>query len=389
MSVPVARGSGGRASAPRCGAPWAWARAADLDLIASPRQARRRERGCAAAALALALLACATTRPGGTPRAEEDRATYGDLAAKNDEELFAIGSAARQAGDQRRAALAFSLLADAFPGSGHARAALQEAGLAWRELERWELALPRFRRLADGYRGSDADEAGFLLAEAFYRLGRHPEARQVLDGLATRSDIEPAQVARALTQRAVVELEDGQPQTAERSLELALSSWQRPDRAERIAGYYPGKAYFYMGEVFRTYLLSVKLDPAGDEAVLAGQLEQVSQLLLSAQAHYLSAMRTGEPGWAVAACARVGELYDGFYHQLMDAPLPRGLDGELARAYRHELRQTVRVLVEKAVVAYEDALSVARSTGTDSSFVPRAEEALERMRRILAEDDEG
>jgi hypothetical protein len=144
-----------------------------------------------------------------------------------------------------------------------------------------------------------------------------------------------------------------------------------------------------LGEVFRTYLQSVKLDPAGDEAVLARQLEQVSQLLLSAQAHYLSAMRTGEPGWAVAACARVGELYDGFYHQLMDAPLPRGLDGELARAYRHELRQTVRVLVEKAVVAYEDALSVARSTGTDSSFVPRAEEALERMRRILAEDDEG
>ncbi len=81
----------------------------------------------------------------------------------------------------------------------------------------------------------------------------------------------------------------------------------------------------------------------------------------------------------------MGELYDGFYHQLVDAPLPRGLDGELARAYRHELRQSVRVLIEKAVVAYEEALSVARRTDTDNSFVPRAQEALDRMRRLLDE----
>jgi len=350
-------------------------------------RAPRLRRGRAAAALALALAACATARPVDAPDAAAVRAQYGDLADKNDEELFAVGSAARQAGDMPRAALAFSRLADAFPDSGRAPAALQGAGLAWSELERWDLALPYFRRLSQG-RGADADEAGFLAAECLYRLGRHGEAREALDRLAARSDLEAPQVARALTQRAVVELEDGQPETAERSLERALSSWQPRGPNERIAGYYPGKAHFYLGEVYRSYLLAVKLDPAGDESVLAQQLEKASQLLLSAQGAYLDAVRTGDPGWAVAACARVGELYDGFYHELVDAPLPRGLEGELARAYRHELRQNVRVLVEKAVVAYEEALSVARQTGADSSFVPRAEEALDRMRRLLDDGEE-
>jgi tetratricopeptide (TPR) repeat protein len=333
----------------------------------------------------LVLAACATAPPRSAPGGPEDRVAHGDLAEKNDEELFAIGSAARQAGDELRAALAFSRLADAFPGSGRARAALQGAGLAWRELERWERALPRFQQLAEHYRGDDADEAAFLMAEAMYHLGRHPEARAVFDRLSARNDLEPPLVARALTQRAVVELEDGEPETAERSLGLALSTWRSADPGRRMRGYYPGKAHFYLGEVYRSRLLEVKLDPAGDESVLAHQLERGSQLLLSAQAHYLDAIRTGEAGWAVAACARVGELYDGFYHQLVDAPLPRGLEGELERAYRHELRQTARVLVEKAVVAYEEALRVARRAGADTSFVPQAEESLERMRRLLAE----
>lgn len=344
---------------------------------------------CLGATLALALSACATARSGAGPGSAGDRAAYGDLADRNDEELFAIGSAARQAGDAQRAALAFSRLADAFPRSVRARAALLEAGLAWRELERWDLAEARFSRLAEGYRGADADEAAFFLAEVLYRQGRHAESRQVLDGLAARADLDAPQVARALTQRAVVELEDADPEAAERSLARALASWRSSDPDQRLRGYYPGKAYFYMGEVYRSRLLALKLDFAGDEAVLAEQLEQESQLLLAAQAHYLDAVRTGEAGWAVAACARVGELYDGFYRQLMDAPLPRGIEGDLAQAYRHELRQRARVLVEKAVVAYEEALSVARRTSADSSFVPRAEEALDRMRRILEQDGDG
>jgi tetratricopeptide (TPR) repeat protein len=343
--------------------------------------------------LALLLSACATSHSGRPqeiafrePSVIEGRSADADLATKNDEELFAIGTAAAQAGDLGRAAAAFSHLVDTFPDSRRARAALHEVGVAWHRLERWDLALARFRQLAEGYTGPDADEASFLSAEALYRLGRHREARDALDRLAARPDLEPSQVSRALTQRGVVELEDGEPDVAERSLKLALSGWQAAESKERIGPYYPAKARFYMGEVYRSYFQAVKLDPAGHEALLGQQLEREAQLLLSAQDHYLSAIRTGDAGWAVAAGARVGELYEGFHAQLVSSPLPAGLDEAEARTYREELLGRVRVLVTKAVAAYEETLSVARHTGVDSAFVPRAQEALERMRRILAED---
>jgi tetratricopeptide (TPR) repeat protein len=353
-----------------------------------------------APAVLAAALACATGRAARTatpppqeiafqePTVVEARPEDADLATRNDEELFAIGTAAYQAGDPARAAAAFGRIVDAFPASRRVPTALYDAGLAWRQLDRWDLALERFRQLADGYTGPDADEASFFVAEALYRLGRHPEARALLDRLSARADLEPAQHIRALTQRGVVELEDGEPQAAERSLQLALAASQEAERRERLEDYYPAKARFYLGEVYRSYFQALKLAPsASDEAALGKQLEDKAQLLLAAQTHYLRAIRTGDAAWAVAAGARVGELYDALYTQLVEAPLPAGLDEEHARVYRDELRARVRVLVTKAIVAYEETLSAARRAGVENAFVPRAEEALARMRRILADDD--
>ena len=94
-------------------------------------------------------------------------------------------------------------------------------------------------------------------------------------------------------------------------------------------------------------------------------------------------MRTGHPAYAVAAGARVGELYDDLRRQLVEAPLPPGLDAAGERAYRAELREEVKVLAAKALVAYEETLSAARRAGVENDFVPRAEEALARMRQEL------
>src|SRR4051794_9351372 len=62
-----------------------------------------------------------------------------ELAGKNDEELFAPGTAAFGAADFARAATAFSRLADLFPRSRHEPAALFDAGLAYERLEEWRL----------------------------------------------------------------------------------------------------------------------------------------------------------------------------------------------------------------------------------------------------------
>ena len=82
----------------------------------------------------LLLAACATAQRGGTSRSpadlefppEEVKASslHLELQGKNDEELFAIGTAAYGAADHARAAAAFARLADLFPTSRHQPAAL-------------------------------------------------------------------------------------------------------------------------------------------------------------------------------------------------------------------------------------------------------------------------
>ena len=114
----------------------------------------------------------------------------------------------------------------------------------------------------------------------------------------------------------------------------------------------------------------MRLDPAKDgEEKLGTDLEAKAALLLSAQGHYLRAIRIGNPDWAVAAGYRIGELYDEMHVQ-MTRPRPRPASTPSTRpAYRDELRRKVRVLVTKAIAIYESTLATARRTGVENRFV--------------------
>jgi len=311
-----------------------------------------------------------------------------ELEGKNDEELFAIGTAAYGAADYARAAAAFARLADLFPRSHHEAAALFDAGLAFERVDEWRLALERFRTLERKYEGPDAVEAAFRIAECQYHLRELAEARATLDALARRADLAAGDRVRALAQRGVIELEQGNAEDAERTLRLALSAYHAASEDERLDDHFAAQAQYYLGEVYREWFRALALDPSkSDDAALERDLEHKAEMLLSAQGHYLRAIRMGNDRWAVASGFRIGELYDELRKQLLDAPLPPGLDDEHAGAYRSELRRRLRVLATKAITAYEQTLSrAARSGVEDLKFLADAQGALERLRAALAED---
>src|SRR6185369_16392041 len=114
--------------------------------------------------------------------------------------------------------------------------------------------------------------------------------------------------------------------------------WTAASERARLDPRESAMARFYLGEAHRARFLAAPLDPArGDTALLEGQLEEKSSLLLAAQAQYLAAMRTGDPAYGVAAGTRVGDLYGELRQQLTEAPLPPGLDATQAAVYRSEL----------------------------------------------------
>ena len=311
-----------------------------------------------------------------------------ELADKNDEELFALATAAYAAEDYARAAAAFARVVDRFPGSRHEAAALFDAGLAYQPLEEWRLALERFRALERRYEGPDALEASFKSAECLYHLRELDETHRALEAIAARPSLSSEGRIRALAQLGVIELEQARPEDAERTLRRALAAWQAVGDRERIDPYYPAQAQYYLGETYREWFRALPLDPSsGDDARLQQDLEHKSEMLLSAQGHYLRTIRMGDDRWAVAAGYRVGELYDELRTQLLDAPLPPGLDDEAARSYREQLRARVRVLAAKAVSAYELTLLRATRSGVDDlRFLADAQASLARLKAALAED---
>ena len=349
----------------------------------------------------LLLAACAASHPPATPTQlafEPQQIEVGpvdlELAGKNDEELFAIGQAALAARDFERAAAAFDRLVDLHPGSRREAAALRGAGVAHQRLAQWRLALERFRTLERKFPGPDAVVASFGIAECHYHLDDPAAAAQVLAALAARTDLPPGAQVRALTQLGIVELEEGRLDEADTHLRQAVSAWQAGSQQERLDDASAAQAHYYLGEVDRARFLAVSFDPSVDAPEeLARDLEARASLLLSAQEHYLGAIRTGNADWAVASGYRIGELYDALHAALVEAPAPPGLDAAQAEAYRAELRRTIRVLVVKAITAYEQTLAVAGRAGVENPYVAETQAALDRMklalREIPAEDGPG
>ena len=311
-----------------------------------------------------------------------------ELAQLNEPELFAKGKAAFAAGSYAPAARYFDRGADAYPdGPLHASMAYDSA-LAHLQLHEWALALERFRALADpGHGQGDALDAAFQEATCRYFLEDYAGAAALLTTLAARRDITESQRLQAGVDLGVCEVELGQLAPAEHELRESLKAYAADAAEERMPEDVAGKAEFFLGEIYRLYFDAVKLDPSkGTLDDLGRQLEGKAEELLSAQGHYLRAIRTGSSHWATGAGFRIGALYEEMYDALVNAPLPPGLSEAEAQVYRAELRRRVKVLVSKATHIYDQTLAAADRIGEDNPFVNQTRQSLERMKAILLDD---
>jgi tetratricopeptide (TPR) repeat protein len=308
-----------------------------------------------------------------------------ELWTLNDQELFAKGKAAFAAGNFLSATRYFDRGSDAFPQSPLHAGLTYNAGLAHLQLHDWAPALDRFKELADAEHGQgDALDAAFQQATCLYFLEDFAGAEALLAKLSLRHDIPESQRLQAAVDRAVCQVELNRFPEAEHNLREALKSYRLDSIEERMPDDVAGKAEFFMGEIYRIYFSAVQLDPAnGDIEELGKQLEQKAEELLSAQGHYLRAIRTGAPHWATGAGYRIGALYEELYNALVDAPLPKELDAEASLVYREELKRRIRVLVTKAINIYDETLAAADRIGEDNPFVNQTKDSLTRMKTIL------
>lgn len=342
------------------------------------------------AAVGFGLVGCAHMRGSADPANEhsiqfDEVVITGDLELEklNDEELFAAATTFYAAEDFAQAARYFGRICDFHPKSIHRRAALYNAGLALEKIKQWDEAWVRFVELSDPKGTGDSLDAAFRVAEVAYHLERYNEAIDVLQTIADRTDLSADKRIEARVQQGICQLESGQKDLAETTLRSVLTFWQSLPDADLVDDYFPGQAQFFLGEIFRLHYESIELDGSKNTDKLAEDLEYKSELLLSAQGHYLRAIRIGNGYWATAAGQRIGNLYENMYDHMIHAPAPTELNETEKETYRAELRKKIRVLISKAITVYERTLEAAERIGSSSPFVQETRESLQRMKDLL------
>lgn len=334
------------------------------------------------ACVGLGLSACSTAR-----RPATVESVLRSVEGYDDEELWLCGRAAKQAEDHLRAAVCFSLLADRSPIGPRWREATLEAAAAWERLGDWERALHRYHAAFEPD-GPDAVAIIWKLSTAYYELRRYPEAIELLDPLVDRPDLSLEDRIRARSWRAICKVEMGEWDEAETDLRRALGAHARNKNSERVDTYWVAQAQFFLGEIYRLRFEAIPIDQTDDVPKLSETIEEKAGFLLSAQGHYVRTLRLRHPHWVAAAGQRIGELYERFHDELIAAPIPSDLTPEQVELYRTELRRKVRILVKKAIVAYEQTLSVAERLGLEGDFVDKTRAGLARMEKILLESED-
>lgn len=307
------------------------------------------------------------------------------LSSMNDAELYATGEAAMGGGDNVKAVMRFERLADFFPDSKYRPDALFKAGTLLERMHDYSGALGRFLEASKAYGEKlEGGEARFKAADQYYFLGDYDAAIALLEPLSYATYMPGVRHAEADTKRAICLFMADHLDEAEKILRTVLQQIQDELKDDTRDGYLPSQAQFYLAEIFRKHFLSMKLDPVSrTQPQLMEDLEYKAQMLLSAQGHYLRTIRFGHPEWATASGYRIGELYQDLYEEMSEAKPPPDLNQEEVEVYRGELRDRIRVLVTKAIDAYEQTLATAERVGATNPFVGQTRVQLDKMKTLL------
>lgn len=278
-------------------------------------------------------------------------------------ELYQVASRLYSQRKFRTSILLYKRILRYFPKSQYRYAALYNLGLAYENSKQCPLAIQAFRQFLQHYskRKDEARNARFRIASCHDQRKEWHKAFLVYDVLLQQELTQDDRIdALAAAGRAMFKLV--RFAQAEPLLRLAVQLHRRRLNPKKpVVSEAAGMAQYYRGRIldlrfrkrkFNLPLKQLKLD-----------LDYKAGHLLKAQKKYFSTIRLKHADWALAAIYRIGEMYEKMYLDVMKAPYPKDLKPIEIKIYREELRKKVKILLDKALVAYRHNLLLAQRIG--------------------------
>jgi hypothetical protein len=122
---------------------------------------------------------------------------------------------------------------------------------------------------------------------------------------------------------------------------------------------------------------AIKLD---NVPKLRQALKQKLETMPKVEKAYTQVLAVGAGDWGIAALARIGMAYQDFAKNLIDSPDPKGLDEDQLAMYRGELENKAFPLEEKAIEAYEKALTKSFELSVYNEWTLKAEDQINKFK---------
>jgi tetratricopeptide (TPR) repeat protein len=308
----------------------------------------------------------------------------------SERELMERGTRALGLQQWREAADAFETLVAAHRVGGEGPSApsvLYHLALAYEGLGERERARDRYHELAEAYPSSAEARAALERAEAIHAFLEEWKALgDTAATLLSRTDLDEVDRLTALGARGLSRVEGGDDAGAMRDIQdgLDIVDTLRYGAENRLP---VGAAQlrFALAEVRRARSERISFLPVSADFLV--KIEMRCQGLLDAQNAYADAIRSVDPHWAAMSGFRIGEMYRTLHRDLMlIPPTEQAKSDPQKQLFFAMMHVRYRVLLEKGLEMMQRTVALGAKVHDTSSWVTRAQAAQKDMELALADE---
>ena len=311
----------------------------------------------------------------------------GETEAVDVSEVFKMAYKSYSERRYEKAARHYEFVIEYFDESRYYMPALYNLGLAYEKLEQWKDAAAIYERIIDEEpQSEDAKDAYFRLAQAYEKTGQSKKTVELMTNVLLQDGLSNFDRVEAHLHRSNALLSLDQWTEAQDGFRTAIDVNEKASPDEKLASdsHLIVRAQFGLGRAYHQQVNDIELLLPPER--MGEDLDRKGKLFMSAQHHYIEALRQHHPNWSMAAGYMIGKLYEDFYSSLFEAEIPDELDDEHVAMYFEELRKHIRPLMERAIDVYEKNLSLSRrmgESGENNKWVRETEESLQHLKLFL------
>lgn len=321
---------------------------------------------------------------------EFDAAAEGDdaIRAYDAQSLFEDARAAFERHDFAACDTLYGELFERFPQSLYVHSALYNRGLCLEQLREHGRAAAHFRRHAQlSTELRDQRDGEFRWGYNMVKTGDYPTAIHLYTRLLEAPDLQPLDRAECHLRRGIAQFRLSRSGEAEKDLKAAMKLVEEGTEGFVEGSEIMAEAHFRRGEVYQrlSHHVALKLPVKKMKADLADKVRFFRQ----AQDSYIAALNVKHSYWATAAGLKLGELYEQFYLDVLQAEVPTDFDPVTRQFYFVELRKQLEPLLEQSLAIYEKNITMSERIGAQNEWVTATEDRLARLRGLIEANQKG